>query len=223
MKTDGRILLLPFLLAALLLMPGTLSAQRRGSGKREEIRIPAAALRPFHTEDFFSDEVKAFKTCLESLELPPSLAEFQRRADDFAPVIGNEFRVRFMNFRSIALHPDVEEVTRISRSWYERVLDAAQPILTVAPSLNNMMESSDDRRYQAVKKVLENAKAETLALLKKQKKLSKEELEIIAGKNRERRKKEYIKWYRAKQAEEQKKAREGAAGKKKSEKPRSDE
>ena len=220
MKTDGRSLLFPLLAAALLLTPEILSAQQRGSGRKEEIRVPSAALKPFHTADFFSGEVKKFKDFLESLELPPTLAEFQQKASDYDSMTGNEIRTRLANFRVIVLHPDLEEVTRLSRNWYGQVYNAALPLQTIVLPLNNMLESEDGRSYQAVKKILDDAKAETLALLKKPKKLSGEELEIIAAKNRERRKKEFVKWYRAKQAEELKKAREKAAGKKKSDKPK---
>lgn len=215
MKTENSGTFFLLLVLTVLLSGSALFAQ---NSKKEEIRIPSAALKPFHNEAFFSDEVKKFKTWLESLELPPSLEEFQKKPSDFEPLISNEFQTRLTYLRSVALHPDLEEVTRISRNWYGRLYNAALPIQKVSHTLNNMTESGNEQRYQAVKKILDDAKAEALAILKKPQKLSREELEVIAAKNRERRRKEYIKWYRAKQAQDLKKAREKAAGKKKSDK-----
>jgi hypothetical protein len=80
-----------------------------------------------------------------------------------------------------------------------------------------------ERNYQAAKRAWEDAVEETLAVLDKPpKKLSKEALEPIIAKNRERRRKEYIKLYRMKQAAEAQKAKEkeAAAGKKKGDKPK---
>lgn len=225
MKTDGRILLFLLLLAAFLLTPGMLSAQRRGSGKREEIRIPPQALEPAWTKEYFDDNLKNFKVWLESLaQLPPTGAELKSRAGDFKELSASSVQVHLAGMQNLAANPDLEEVTRLPRSWYARIYNAALPLQTLVETLNSVKVFGSSQNYASTKGAWEKAVAEALELLgKPPKKLSREELEVIKAQNRERRKKEYIKSYRAKQAEERKKAREGAAGKKKSEKPRTDE
>lgn len=221
MKNDGKTLLFPLLLAAFLLTPGILSAQQRGAGKREDIRVPSGALVPFYTPDYFSGKLKKFKTWLEAVQLPPSGAEFKKRAKEFSVISDGNVRTKLLDMRGLAMEPDLEEVTKLPRSWYAQIYNAARPLQVAAEALNENKIVVEERRYQTAKKVWNETVENVLAVLEKPpKKLSREELEIIAAKNRDRRRKEYIKWYRAKQAEEQKKAREKAAGKKMTDKPK---
>lgn len=218
MKID-RIIFSASLLLTALLTPGILSAQQKGSGKKEEIRVPAEALVPHFQADYFSEHLKDFRKWLKSIELPASGAEFQKRAADFDAASSGNVRIHLVYLRNlVATHPDLEEVTKIPRSWYGQIYNAALPLQSASEGLDSIKNLCVERQYQAAKKAWEEAAEETLAVLDKPpKKLSKEALEVIAAKNRERRRKEYIKWYREKQAEELRKAKEKAAsgGKKK--------
>lgn len=211
--------LLPFFLLTAFLLPGAVLAQ----GGKDEIRVPSEALRPYYTPEDFSGKLKKFRNWLESIQLPASGAEFQRRAKDFDNITIGDVQTQLMSLRSLATDPDLEEVTRLPRSWYGQIYNAALPLLNSAETLNGIKILCEERNYRTAKKIWEEAVEETLAVLDKPpKKLSKEALEPIIAKNRERRRKEYIKWYRMKQAEDLKKAKEKAAsgGKKKGDKPK---
>ena len=217
MKID-RIIFSASLLLTALLTPGILSAQQKGSGKKEEIRVPFAALEPFYAADYFSGELKNFRKWLKSVELPATGEEFKRRVADFDATSSGNVQIQLMNLRDLAMDPDLEEVTKLPRSWYSQIYNAALPLQKASEVLINVRTFCEERQYRAAKKIWEDAVEETLAVLDKPpKKLSKEALEPIVAKNRERRRKEYIKWYRMKQAEDLKKAKEKAAsgGKKK--------
>ncbi len=223
MKID-RIIFSASLLLTALLTPGILSAQQKGSGKKEEIRVPSEALLPHFQAEFFSGQLKELRKTLKSIELPATGAEFQKRADDFSSISSGKIRTRLVYLRDlIATHPDVEEVTKLPRSWYGQIYNAALPLQSAAEGLDSIKDLCVERNYQAAKRAWEDAVEETLAVLDKPpKKLSKEALEPIIAKNRERRRKEYIKLYRMKQAAEAQKAKEkeAAAGKKKGDKPK---
>ena len=211
---SGIVLLLIVLPA---ILPNTaLFAQ--GSGRSEEIRVPSEALRPYYKPEDFSGKLKEFRNWLEAIQLPASGAEFQKRAKDFDNITIGDVRTKLMSLRDLATDPDLEEVSRLPRSWYEKIFNAALPLQSSVETLNGIKILCEERNYQAAKRAWERAAAETLAIMSKPpKKLSSEDLSAIAAKNRERRRKEYIKWYREKQAEELRKAKEKAAsgGKKK--------
>lgn len=223
MKIDRTFIFASLLLTALL-TPELLSAQQKGSGKKEEIRVPSEALAPHFQAEFFSAQLKDLRKTLKSTELPATGAEFQKRADEFSAISSGKIRTRLVYLRDlIAMHPDVEEVTKLPRSWYGQIYNAALPLQDASEALDSVKDLCVERKYQAAKNAWEQAVEETLAILEKPpKKLSKEALEPIVAKNRERRRKEYIKWYRVKQAEEQQKAKEKAAagGRKKGDKPK---
>ena len=200
--------LLPFFLLTAFLLTGAVLAQ----GGKDEIRVPSEALRPYYTPEDFSGKLKKFRNWLESIQLPASGAEFQRRAKDFDNITIGDVQTQLMSLRSLATDPDLEEVTRLPRSWYGQIYNAALSLLNSAETLNGIKILCEERNYRTAKKIWEEAVEETLAVLDKPpKKLSKEALEPIIAKNRERRRKEYIKWYREKQAEELRKAKEKAA------------
>lgn len=216
MKTDAKHLL--FLLLFSVFLPGMILAQ---GSRKEDIRVPAEALVAHIPPKLFTDELKAFKEWLGSVELPPTAAEYQRRASDFSATSPGSIQEKLTRFRSVATNPDLEEVTKLPRTWYKQIFNAALPLQSVAETLNSQKTIPVERQYQAAKKVWTAAVEETLAVIDKPpKKLSKEALEPIIAKNRERRKKEYIKWYKAKQAAELKKAKEEAAKKKSGGKPK---
>ena len=219
MKIDASKLFFLLLLTAFLL-PGTILAQ--GGKKDDEIRVPAEALRPPYTKSHFDDELKNFKTWLESIgQLPATGEEFKRRAQEFSEASETHISLQLRNMRSIATNPDLEEVTKLPRSWYGQIYNAALPLQSAVKILNGIKVVCVEQKYQAAKKEWTAAVEETLAVIDKPpKKLSKEALEPIIAKNRERRKKEYIKWYKAKQAAELKKAKEEAAKKKSGGKPK---
>lgn len=211
-----------FLALAAMLSSTALFAQSRS----EKIRVPADALKPVYSKEYFDDNLKDFKTWLKSLsELPPTGAEFQKRAQEFGEASDSRVSLQLRNMRLLATNPDLEEVTKLPRSWYFRIYNAALPLQTAVKILAGTKVVCVEQKYQLAKKMWEDAVEETLAILEKPpKKLSAEALSAIAAKNKERREKEYIKWYREKQAEEQRKAKEKAAGKtKKGDKPKKKE
>lgn len=202
-----------FLIILTGLLPGTpLMAQ---NSKRDEVRVPSEALKTAYTKEYFDGELKNFKAWLETALLPATGAEFRRQAKEYGDISIGRISLRLSNLRSLATNPDLEEVTRLPRSWYARIYNAALPMQSVVKVLTSVKASPDEKSYQAARRTWDAAVEETLDIIGKQpKKISKEEWEIVCAKNRERRKKEYIKWYRAKQVEDLKKAKEKAAGKK---------
>ena len=189
-----------FLIMAVMLSGSALFAQ---SSKKEDIRVPPEALKPAWTKDYFDDNLKNFKVWLASLaQLPAGGGEFKRRAREFGEISPSSVSLQLMNMRSIATNPDLEEVTKLPRSWYAQIYNAALPLQTAARTLVGMKVFCVEEDYQKARRIWINAVAETLALIDNPpKKLSKKKLDEIAAKNRERRKREYIKMYKARQSE----------------------
>lgn len=222
MKIDRTFVFASLLMAALL-TPELLSAQQKGSGKKEEIRVPSEAMMSPFSSEYFSDELKKFKTWLKSTQLPETEEDFRRDVAFQDALSETNVNLRLVTILSLATNPDLEEVTKLPKSWFGRIYNTALPLQNAARALFDAKVQNAERKYQAAKNAWEQAVEETLAVLNKPpKKLSTEELSVISAKNRERRRKEYIKWYRVKQAEEQQKAKEKAAagGRKKGDKPK---
>lgn len=204
---------LPVMILAAMLSGSALLAQ---GSRKDEIRIPSEALKPAYSKTYFEENLQNFKTWLEAAsQLPPTGEEFKRRAREFDDISVGTVSLQLTNMRSIATNPDLEESTRLPRSWYAQMYNAALPMQSAAEILNSAKFFCEEKSYQKAKRIWVNAIGETLSVMENQpKKISKEEWERICAANRERRRKDYIKQYKAKQAEELRKAREKAAGRK---------
>ena len=210
-KEKGATALLFMVLLTALLSGPALFAQ---GSKNENIRVPSEALKPAYAKDYFDGGMKNFKVWLESLaQLPAGGEEFKRRAREFGEISPSSVSLQLMNMRSIATNPDLEEVTKLPRSWYAQIYNSALRLQSAERTLVGMKVFCVEEDYQKARRVWVSAVAETLSIIAKPpKKLSAEKLEVIAAENRERRKKEYIQQYKAKLAKEK------SAGKKRSDK-----
>ncbi len=188
-----------------------LSAQQRK--KKDEIKVPPKALEASVDAEYFKNKEQAFRTWLESFAFAKTVKEFQANYEEHKSVLPGDVQERITSFRKdVVTHPELEEVTGISKNWYVDIYNKSIELLAPVQKLTAFRQTPDEAMYRKIKEDITKKRNAVLELMDSKKtKLSKAELLDIKKKNVKERKAAYIKTYKMYQAYEAKKAREAAA------------
>lgn len=146
--------------------------------------------KPGITQNLIDDNIKLFKSKLLEKKLPENIEH--HKEEDFVTLA----KVDSISFKltCLANHPDLEEVTGVSREWYELLLPGVDKhMMDLANKMDLARLNQDNKKYQQAKAAFEASQKDFLAYLAKTPgpKLSKEAMKKIKAANYKRREKEY--------------------------------
>lgn len=208
--------------AAVLLLLILPFANLRGQEKRkekEDIRVPKEVLVCPRTAADFEMKMKEYFDWLDSFRFPHSAAAMSKEYPACKEIHPGAIKEKLYMMKAVATDPDLEEATRLPRTWYMKIYNAALELVKASEILRGVYSVPNEKRFLA-------AKQQYIAAISQQKKIyadppkkiAKEAYEEICKQNKARRKKDYIVWYKKQQAEAAKKyqaATDKASAKKK--------
>ena len=212
-----------FFIAVCLLLAGVMLSpcygqQNRNRKKAREPEVPKMVLLPSVSKDYFEKRVNAYLDWVDSLvDAPVTVREYTANPRKYKFLSSSEIRQKILEYKALIQHPDLEEVTGQSRSWYIRIYNASLPMIKAADLIHGMRSVPSAQKYAQARKMLHNAMNAVLDISEKSKpeKLARRNLNEIIKRNQERRKTEWLKWY---YADQKRKAQEAKSGKKENKK-----
>ena len=198
------------LLAGLILSP--CYGQQNRSRKAKDPEVPKMALLPAVPKDYFEKRVNAYLDWVDSLaDAPATVREYGSNPRKYKFMSASEIRQKILEYKSLVQHPDLEEVTGHSRSWYIRIYNASLPLIKAADLIQSMRSVPSEQKYNTARNMLHNAMNAVLDISEKSKpeKMARRDLVPVIKKNQERRKEEWLKWYYADQKRKQLDAKSG--------------
>jgi hypothetical protein len=200
--------ILCLLFAGVLLIP-CYGQQNRRVRRAKEPEVPKMALLPKVSKTHFEQNVNKFLDWVDSLhDAPATVREYSVNPRKYKFMSPSEIKQKVLGFRSLIQHPDLEEVTGHSRNWYIRIYNAALPMIQASDVIYGMRSMPSAQKYNSALASLHKSMNAVLdASETKPQRLSREQLIRITNQNRERRKKEWLKWY---YADQKRKAQEAA-------------
>lgn len=146
--------------------------------------------KPGITQNLIEDNIKLFKSKLLEKKLPENISH--HNTEDFITLAKvDDISIR-LNY--VAKHPDLEEVTGVSREWYELMLPGLDKhMMDLANRMDLARLNQDNKKYEQAKAAFEASQKDFLAYLAKTPgpKLDKEAMKKIKVANYKRREKEY--------------------------------
>lgn len=188
------------LLAGMILIP-CYGQQNRRVRRAKEPEVPKMALLPKVSKTHFEQNVNKFLDWVDSLhDAPATVREYGVNPRKYKFMSPSEIKQKVLGFRSLIQHPDLEEVTGYSRNWYIRIYNAALPMIQASDVIYGMRSMPSAQKYNSALALLHKSMNAVLdASETKPQRLTRDQLIQITNKNRERRKKEWLKWYYADQ------------------------
>ncbi len=185
--------------------------------KKDEIKVPPEALKSRVDVEYFKNKEQAFRTWLESFAFAKNVVAFQKTFAEHKAVLPGDIQERTTAFkREVVMHPDLEEVTGVSRNWYIDVYNKSIELLVPSKKLSEIRQLPDEAKYRDVKDEITQVRNAVLELMDSKKtRLPKVELAAIKKKNVDKRKSEYIQLYKRYLANKAREAAAAAAKKKK--------
>lgn len=195
----NKIVFIILLFAALFMIP----CYGQGKRKKKEPEMPKELLYPQVQPQYFEEQLDKFvKEWICKFQFPANAKSFKANFRDCQHLTPGAIQQGLLGFRNIAMHPDLEEVTRLPRSWYIEIFNAALPLEQASKKLLNVSLIPSEQKFQESKAMFIAAATKVLAIYeKKPKKIAKEKYEEICAKNKARRKKEWLENYKKQQAE----------------------
>ena len=197
------------LLAGMILMP--CYGQNRNRRKNKEPEVPKLALLPNVSKTHFEKQTDKYLDWVDSLaDAPATVREYTSNLRKYQHMSPGVIKQHVLEFKALAQHPDLEEVMQHSRSWYFKMYNASLPLIQASELIHGMRSMPVPQKYISARAMLHKAMNNILDISEtKPQRLTRDQLIQITNKNRERRKKEWLKWYYADQkrkAQEAKKA-----------------
>lgn len=212
---------------ALLILPfAFVSGQEKK--KKDEIRIPKEVLVCPKTAADFEMKMKEYFDWLDSFRFPRSAAAMSKEYPACKEIHPGAVREKLFAIKAVATDPDLEEATRLPRTWYMEIYNASLDLVKASEVLRGVYSVPNEKRFQSAKQRYVAAISQQKDIFARPpKKIAKETYEEICKQNKARRKKEYILWYKKQQAETAKKYQaatdRAAAQKKPKKKPAAEE
>lgn len=186
--------------------------QNRNRRKNKEPEVPKIALLPTISAAQFEKQVKDFVNDCAEFPFPASAQEYKKNAAKFPELTPGKIRQKVIAFRYVVQHPDLEEVTKHKRGWYIKLYNAALPLISAADKLYDLRTFPSAKKYQEVRNIFTNVSIRLDEIYdEKPQKLTRDQLIQITNKNRERRKKEWLKKYYAEQKQKALEAKKAPA------------
>lgn len=148
------------------------------------------ASKPAFTLSSVDEAIAKFKDTVLSKSLPKDTKE--ENIDNYITKLNMIANARMLEF--YAKHPDLEEVTGVSREWYENLLPGVEKyMMDLANRMDLARLNQDNKKYEQAKAAFEASQKDFLEYLSKTPgpKLSKEAMKKIKQANYKRREKEY--------------------------------
>ncbi len=205
-----RIFLSAVLGAVLFFAPGLLPAQEKTYYNRnEKQKIPPNVLVPQISRARINNDLqKQYRILTEKLrhDLSPAGDTGKKEEEESGKYITRLDVLSACNiFHDIAVHPDLEEVTLLSKVYFEQLYNAAVPLYAPAEAMDKARLAGNSQAYMVARARYEKALEYFKDAYKNRKgiRLSKTDLKEIKEQNRKRRIDEYIKKSRTQSAEAQ--------------------